>query len=154
VQVLKYLARYTHRVAISNQRLVSLSDGEVTFRWKDYADGNAVKEMTLEVKEFTRRFLLHILPRGFVRIRHYGFLANRSRSERLERCRKLLACGGANQSVSPEIENELEDQCNADRESQLCPVCRVGRMIILKKFDPGGIGLRRSFVLGDAADTS
>jgi len=80
-QVLKYLARYTHRVAISNQRLVSLSEGEVTFRWKNYADANAVKEMTLDVREFTRRFLLHILPRGFVRIRHYGFLANRCRSE-------------------------------------------------------------------------
>jgi hypothetical protein len=74
VQVLKYLARYTHRVAISNQRLVALSEGGVTFRWKDYADSNAVKEMTLDGREFTRRFLLHILPRGFVRILTMVFL--------------------------------------------------------------------------------
>jgi len=153
VQVLKYLARYTHRVAISNQRLVSLSEGEVTFRWRDYADGNTVKEMTLDVREFTRRFLLHILPKGFVRIRHYGFLANRCRSERLECCRKLLA-SRSDQPVSLESENELEGQCNANRESQLCPMCRVGRMMILKKFDPGGIDFPRSFVLADAADTS
>lgn len=153
VQVLKYLARYTHRVAISNQRLVSLSEGEVTFRWKDYGDGNAVKEMTLDVREFTRRFLLHILPRGFVRIRHYGFLANRCRSERLECCRKLLACR-ADQPVSPETANGVEGQCKADREPQLCPVCRVGRMLILKKFEPGRIGLPTSFVLACASDTS
>ena len=153
VQVLKYLARYTHRVAISNQRLVSLSERKVTFRWKDYADGNAVKEMTLDVREFTRRFLLHILPRGFVRIRHYGFLANRCRSERLECCRKLLT-HSANHAVSPESATEVEGQCNADREPQLCPVCRVGRMMILKKFEPGGIALPTSFVLDRTADTS
>lgn len=153
VQVLKYLARYTHRVAISNHRLVSLSEGKVTFRWKDYAEGNAVKEMTLEVREFTRRFLLHILPRGFVRIRHYGFLANRCRSERLERCHRLLACG-SDQPMSPESENEVDSQCTADREPQLCPVCRIGRMIILKKFDPLGSGLPTSFVLVATPDTS
>jgi len=153
VQVLKYLARYTHRVAISNQRLVSLSEGEVTFRWKDYADGNAVKEMTLDVREFTRRFLLHILPRGFVRIRHYGFLANRCRSERLERCRQLLACS-ADRPVSLESTNELEDRCTADREPQLCPVCGEGRMIILKKLEPGGIGLPTPYMLVGSADTS
>jgi hypothetical protein len=152
VQVLKYLARYTHRVAISNQRLVSLSEGEVTFRWKDYADGNAVKEMTLDVREFTRRFLLHILPRGFVRIRHYGLLANRCRIERLEQCRRLLACS-ADQPVSPESVNKLEGQCNADREPQLCPACRIGRMTILKKLEREGIGLPTSFVLA-SADTS
>jgi hypothetical protein len=153
VQVLKYLARYTHRVAISNQRLVALSEGKVTFRWKDYADGNTVKEMTLDVREFTRRFLLHLLPRGFVRIRHYGFLANRCRSERLECCRKLLA-HSANQLMSPESTSEVEGQCNADRELELCPVCRVGRMIIMKKLDPSGIGLAASSVHACASDTS
>jgi Putative transposase len=151
VQVLKYLARYTHRVAISNHRLVSLSNGEVTFRWKDYADGNAVKEMTLDVREFTRRFLLHILQSGFVRIRHYGLLANRCRSERLECCRKLLVCS-ANQAESPERANEIESQNDAEPEPQLCPVCLIGRMLILKKFEPGESGLRASLVLG--ADTS
>jgi len=76
-QVLKYLARYTHRVAISNSRLLSLEQGWVTFQWKDYADGNTIKKMTLEAVEFIRRFLLHVLPTGFVHIRHFGFLANR-----------------------------------------------------------------------------
>ena len=89
-QVLKYLARYTHRVAISNRRLVALEDGEVTFHWKDYAHGGGQKTMTLKATEFIRRFLLHVLPSGFVRIRHYGFLANRVCQEKLALCRALL----------------------------------------------------------------
>jgi hypothetical protein len=83
-QVLKYLARYTHRVAISNQRLLDVSDGHVTFRYKDYADDHRKKTMTLSAEEFLRRFLLHVLPRGFVKIRHYGLLANRHREANLE----------------------------------------------------------------------
>jgi hypothetical protein len=151
VQVLKYLARYTHRVAISNQRLVSISEGEVTFRWKDYADANATKEMTLDVKEFTRRFLLHILPRGFVRIRHYGLLANRCRTESLECSRKLLA-HSANRAATLEAASVISDQSSPDPESEICPMCHEGRMTILKKIEPQGIGLPRSFLL--AADTS
>ena len=89
-RVLKYLARYTHRVAISNSRILSIADGKVTFLWKDYADGGKVKPMTLEAVEFIRRFLLHILPAGFVRIRQFGFLANRVRRDMLELCRALL----------------------------------------------------------------
>jgi hypothetical protein len=133
-QVLKYLARYTHRVAISNQRLVALANGQVTFKWKDYADANAVKEMTLSVREFTRRFLLHILPRGFVRIRHYGFLANRCRRERLECCRKLLQ-QEASRAVL-QAANEDGDRCDNELLSQLCPVCQQGRMIIVERFEP------------------
>ena len=79
-QVLEYLGRYTHRVAISNERLVSHTDGVVRFRWRDYADGDRVKIMTLAAEEFIRRFLLHVVPGGFVRIRHFGFLANRPRA--------------------------------------------------------------------------
>jgi hypothetical protein len=153
VQVLKYLARYTHRVAISNQRLVSLSEGEVTFRWKDYADANAVKEMTLDVREFTRRFLLHVLPRGFVRIRHYGLLANRCRTESLECCRKLLA-NSANRAATLGAANVISDQCSTDPESEICPVCREGRMTILKKLAPQGIDLPRFILLAGTADTS
>jgi hypothetical protein len=138
-RVLKYLARYTHRVAISNQRLVALSDGEVTFSWKDYADGNAVKEMTLDVREFTRRFLLHILPRGFVRIRHYGLLANRCRRERLERCRKLLEHGVNEQSLARAV--EVDNPCSTDLEPKTCPVCKRGRLIIVEKFVPQPIAL-------------
>jgi hypothetical protein len=89
-QVLKYLARYTHRVAISNQRLVSLEDGQVTFRYKDYAGGHRSRTMTLTGEEFLRRFVQHVLPRGFVKIRHYGLLAARGRNERLALCRRLL----------------------------------------------------------------
>jgi hypothetical protein len=152
LQVLKYLARYTHRVAISNQRLVALSEGQVTFRWKDYADGNAVKEMELDVREFTRRFLLHVLPGGFVRIRHYGFLANRCRSERLDRCRELLE-HDANQARSLEQNNITPDQCETDHESELCSVCRKGRMKFLKMLEPEGIALT-SFRLAGNADTS
>ena len=133
-RVLKYLARYTHRVAISNQRLVGLSDGQVTFRWKDYADRNAVKEMTLDVREFTRRFLLHILPRGFVRIRHYGLLANRCRGERLEHCRKLLEHGLNQQSLARPC--EVDNLGSTDLDQKMCPVCKQGRLIIVEKFEP------------------
>jgi hypothetical protein len=89
-QVLKYLARYTHRVALSNHRLVSLEDGRVTFRYKDYADDQRQKLLTLDAVEFLRRFVQHVLPRGFVKIRHYGLLANRQREAKLTECRQLL----------------------------------------------------------------
>jgi len=89
-QVLKYLARYTHRVAISNSRLESLDDGRVTFRLKDYAEGGRTKRLTLDAEEFLRRFVQHVLPRGFVKVRHYGLLANGQRHARLSVCRRLL----------------------------------------------------------------
>lgn len=88
--VLHYLARYTHRVAISNHRLISMEDGKVTFRWKDYAHGGKKRKMTLTAEEFIRRFLLHVLPKGLVRIRHYGWMANRHRRECAALCRALL----------------------------------------------------------------
>ena len=84
--VLRYLGAYTHRVAISNSRLVALSEGNVTFRWRDSAHGNKKRVMTLAVEEFLRRFLLHLLPRGFMRIRNFGFLANRQRAKLLPLC--------------------------------------------------------------------
>src|SRR5712671_2929075 len=89
-QVLKYVARYTHRVAISNNRLLDINDGKVQFRWKDYRDGNRHKTMTLGADEFIRRFLLHVLPDGFQRIRYFGFLANRYRAEKLALRRQLM----------------------------------------------------------------
>jgi hypothetical protein len=89
-QVLKYLARYTHRVAISNSRIVSLTDEHVTFRYRDRARGNEMRTMKLSRAEFLRRFLLHVLPKGYVRIRHFGLLANRRRNANLARCRSLL----------------------------------------------------------------
>jgi hypothetical protein len=89
--VLHYLARYTHRVAISNHRLIRLENGQVTFRWKDYAHGGKKRKMTLAAEEFIRRFLLHVLPKGFTRIRYYGWMANRCRRQRAAECRALLA---------------------------------------------------------------
>jgi hypothetical protein len=88
--VLRYLGAYTHRVAISNHRLVALAEGNVTFRWRDSAHGNRKRLMTLPVEEFLRRFLLHLLPRGFMRIRNFGFLANRRRADLLPLCFRLL----------------------------------------------------------------
>ena len=130
-QVLKYLARYTHRVAISNRRLLSLADGQVTFEWKDYAHGNQTKTMTLEAVEFIRRFLLHVFPSGFVHIRHFGFLANRRRKAKLALCRSLLP--------APQIVVETSGDSPGDRNSttpepaaRLCPVCKVGRLMFVQ----------------------
>jgi hypothetical protein len=117
-QVLKYLARYTHRVAISNSRIVSMEGGRVTFLWKDYSDDNKTKVMTLDAVEFIRRFLLHILPTGLVRIRQFGFLANRARGKKLTLCRTLLDAPTAPQNAAVE-----------PREPKSCPVCKTGHLI-------------------------
>ncbi len=93
--MLHYLARYTHRVAISNHRLLNVADGEVTFRWKDYAHGNKQRKMTVHGEEFLRRFLLHVLPKGFIRIRSFGFLAARRRTRFLPLCRATPRTGVA-----------------------------------------------------------
>ena len=89
-QVLTYLSRYTHRVAIANSRLLAMAEGKVTFRWRDYAHGYQTRIMTLATDEFLRRFLLHVLPQGFMRIRYFGWLANRHRTELLDLCRSHL----------------------------------------------------------------
>jgi len=126
-QVLKYLARYTHRVAISNRRLLSMEDGRVTFEWKDYADGNQTKTMTLEAVEFIRRFLLHVLPSGFVHIRHFGFLANRKRKQKLALCRSLL---DGSQAVSePGAHSSGTRDSDSAEQPRRCPVCKIGRLV-------------------------
>ena len=99
--VLQYLARYTHRVAISNHRIVDFADGKVTFLWKDYAHGSKRRRMTLTAEEFLRRFLLHTLPRGFIRIRFFGFLANRRRAALLPLCQQLLDASPRSRSPTP-----------------------------------------------------
>lgn len=96
--VLEYLGRYTHRIAISNHRIVKLENDEVSFRWRDYADNNNTKIMTVDAEEFIRRFLLHVLPDRFVKIRHYGLLGNRCRKIKIDRCRELLACANHNKT--------------------------------------------------------
>src|SRR5215472_345205 len=99
--VLHYLARYTHRVAISNHRLIGMEDGKVTFRWKDYEHGGKQRKMTLAAEEFIRRFLLHVLPKGLVRIRYYGWMANRLRRECAAKCRALDSFMAAKYGMTP-----------------------------------------------------
>jgi hypothetical protein len=121
--VLKYLARYTHRVAIGNGRLVALEEGRVTFRWKDYAHGCRRRVMSLSGSEFLRRFLLHLLPRGFKRIRQYGILANRCHREKISRARRLLAEAGKTvRTAKPATTISLT------LESGACPACGSGRL--------------------------
>jgi hypothetical protein len=131
-QVLKYLARYTHRVAISNRRIVSVGDDHVAFRYLDRASGNTMRTMTLSGAEFLRRFLLHVLPKGFVRIRHFGLLANRARKTKLARCRELL---GTPATTSP-TPNAQSDQDAEDHAPSLCPNCGVGHMYWVQKLSP------------------
>ena len=100
-KVISYLGRYTHRVAISNDRILSMGNGKVTFRWRDYAHGNQMKRMTLDAEEFIRRFLLHILPAGFRKIRHYGLFAARSKEKRLALCRRLTDTPQPSQELPP-----------------------------------------------------
>jgi hypothetical protein len=135
-QVLKYLARYTHRVAISNNRLVATEGDQVTFRWKDYAQGAKQKTMTLKGVEFIRRFLLHVLPAGFVRIRHYGFLANRSRREKLALSRELLGAGVAPESIAAEPIPESREIIEEKPTAHVCPACGEGRMVIIETLEP------------------
>ena len=133
-QVLNYLGRYTHRVAISNNRLLNIEQGKVTFRWKDYRHHDRQKVMTLEADEFIRRFLLHVLPHGFQRIRHYGFLAHRYRQARLALCRQLLGVVLTLAGIVPpqdkpdyrDVYEKLTGQSLRD-----CPVCHRGQMVVI-----------------------
>jgi hypothetical protein len=132
--VLRYLSRYTHRVAISNQRLVAADDGGVAFRWKDYRlDGpDRWKTMTLHPHEFIRRFLMHVLPKGFHRIRHYGLFANGNRADNIAQARELL-------NVPPPVKEADQEKPAADDTRVLpcpCPRCG-GRMIIIETFEAG-----------------
>jgi Putative transposase/Phage integrase, N-terminal SAM-like domain len=136
-QVLDYLGRYTHRVAISNNRLVSLCDGKVTFRWKDYKNGNKQKLMTLEAGEFIRRFLLHVLPAGFVRIRHFGFLANPHRQHKLALCRELLGVPQSHEQQLLAPENSKPSYENlASQFLTICPACQQGHMFVIEIIPP------------------
>src|ERR1700756_1239471 len=130
--VLQYLGRYTHRVAISNHRLVSFAGGKVTFRWRDSAHNNEQKLLTLSVDEFLRRFLLHLLPRGFVRIRNFGLLANRRRATTLPLCFQLL--GSAPQA-------KAETSIAGSSDAWLCPKCG-GPMLLIERFTAAELQLR------------
>ena len=140
-QVLDYVGRYTHRVAISNHRLIDIENDQVSFHWKDYRHGGDVKVMTLSAHEFIRRFLLHVLPDGFQRIRYYGFLGNRYRQEKLDRCRRLLGMQVASHPPSASLPGKdylerYEDLtgCSLRR----CPQCQTGRMARAQTLLPAG----------------
>ena len=119
-QVLKYLARYTHRVAIGNRRILAVDDSGVTFRWRDRANGDRTRTMKLPGVEFLRRFLLHVLPRGFQRLRHYGLLGNRSRATKLALCRLLLGTAMPAPATTIVPFEIIDDHC---------PECRIGRLV-------------------------
>jgi hypothetical protein len=130
---LKYLGRYTHRIAISNNRILSLIDGKVAFRWRDYADGEKQKVMTLQADEFIRRFLIHVLPDRYVRIRHFGLLGNRRCKDNISLCRELLGSGKTktNERASQETwQEQLLRLCGIDVTS--CPVCKKGKMLTVE----------------------
>jgi hypothetical protein len=133
--VLAYLSRYTHRVAISNRRLISADDKAVTFKWKDYRieGGNRYKTMTLATDEFIRRFLIHVLPKGLHRIRHYGLFANGERAESIDRARQLLAVPA---SPDQPANTQTADAGEPRTVSPPCPCCG-GRMIIIETFERG-----------------
>jgi Putative transposase/Transposase zinc-binding domain len=124
--VLGYLARYTHRVAITNHRLLTFQNNQVTFRWKDYAHGNKKRKMTLSAEEFLRRFLLHVLPRGFVRIRSFGFMANRSRATLLPRCQRLLLDNPRPQASAVSTSFAAQPVCFR------CPQCATPMLLVQK----------------------
>jgi hypothetical protein len=142
--VLQYLGRYTHRVAISNHRLISFTDDQVTFRWRDSAHNNQQKAMSLSLDEFLRRFLLHLLPKGFVRIRHFGFLANRRRATLLPLCRQALA------AVLPQTQPPAST-AKETRPLWLCPNCG-GPMVVIERLTAAQLQLRSPpFLFGAAA---
>jgi hypothetical protein len=135
--VLKYLGRYTHRIAISNNRIFKIHDGDISFRWRDYADGDKQKTMTLKADEFIRRFLLHVLPPRYVRIRHFGLLANRIRKDNIALCRKLIGdCKTVMKGKdTPETwQDQLLRICGID--INICPVCKKGSMVMVELLLP------------------
>lgn len=146
-QVLKYLARYTHRVAISNDRLIDLKDGHVRFRWKDYGHDGKMSVMTMPAMEFIRRFLQHVLPQGFVKIRHYGFLANKNRQVRLAHIRSLLLPTARNPPASPPTITPFAPIPTATDE---CPACHRGKMCLLETLESASFPERMKMIFDPA----
>ena len=146
-EVLKYVAGYTHSVAISNSRLLDIKNEKVRFRWKDYRNENRQKTMALSADEFIRRFLLHVLPEGFQRIRYYGFLANRHREENLARCRELLKMPPPEPKA--EVKEDYRDRYEelTGRSLKTCPACHEGEMIVIET-------LQRTTIRPPIVDTS
>ena len=139
--VLDYLGRYTHRVALSNDRILKVENGEVTLSYRDRRDGDRKKSMILDAQEFIRRFLLHVLPDGFMRIRHFGFLANRTKKHALPQCRKLLGLNPALPEIPKRSAQDLLRQLTGIDLSR-CPSCKLGTMIAVGELPPRANSLR------------
>jgi hypothetical protein len=141
-RVMDYLGRYTHRVALSNDRLVKLEDGKVTFRYRDRKDNDRIKPMTLDASEFIRRFLLHILPDGFVKIRHYGILSNRKRNTKLGLCKRLLSVDCRHEGRENKFESwqDLLTRITG-HDPRICPYCGKGRMVLKEVLNPSALPL-------------
>jgi predicted Zn-ribbon and HTH transcriptional regulator len=139
--VLDYLGHYTHRVALSNNRILSLENGQVTFTYRDRKDKDRLKSMSLDAQEFIRRFLLHVLPDGFMRIRHFGFLANRVKKHALPQCRKLLGLGPALPQIPKRSPQDLLRELIGIDPSR-CPSCKLGTMIVIGELPPRVHSLR------------
>jgi hypothetical protein len=133
--VLDYLGRYTHRVALSNDRILSVQNDQVTFTYRDRKDKDQLKSMTLEAQEFIRRFLLHVLPDGFMRIRHFGFLANRAKKHALAQCRKLLKLDAALPEIPKKSAHDLLLELTGI-DLNRCPSCHQGTMIVVAELPP------------------
>ncbi|SPD73399.1 transposase [uncultured Desulfobacterium sp.] len=133
-KVVEYLSRYTHRVAISNERIVRLEQGRVTIRYRDYADGNKIKEMVLDALEFIRRFLLHILPDQFVKIRYYGILSTRNRNTKLLKCKELFGFLSVTEDERLSWQELFERLTGID--PTLCPHCKKGKLILFEVLGP------------------
>ena len=138
-QVLKYLARYTHRVAISNSRILDFADGQVRFRYKDYVHGNRKRVMRLTAREFVRRLLLHVLPTGFVRIRHYGMLSNRCRQADLALCRQLLGAETVGEAEPLGLAEAGRGTGVGDADAGVS-ACGAGRMAVIGLLPPLEVG--------------
>jgi hypothetical protein len=136
LQVIEYLGRYTHKVAISNHRIKKIENGEVTFSYKDYSDNSLQKEMRLDASEFLRRFCLHILPKGFRKMRHYGFLSNRNSAKLCMQQMQMGIILQPKQQRKKEWKEVAKEKLNYDVD--VCPCCKVGRMITIMAFDAHG----------------
>ena len=139
-QVLDYVGRYTHRVAISNNRLLDIEHNLVRFQWKDYRDNDRQKTMTLSADEFIRRFLIHVLPDGFQRIRYYGFLSNCHRNEKLALCRQLLGMAVEREKLPGDQLSDYDYEALYEKLTgcslRQCPICRQGRMVVVEILAP------------------
>ncbi|HDY90370.1 MAG TPA: IS91 family transposase [bacterium] len=137
-QLLQYLGKYTHRVAISNHRIIDVKDGRVIFKWRDYKDSNTMKTMSVSVQEFMRRFLLHVIPKRFVKIRFYGLLSNRNKKEMLIKCRAILHDASSDDETAGNISDTEETSMTGLSENDylVCPECQKGKMFIVMVIEP------------------